>query len=113
MFAASRSLSLVCPSRRLFVQRNFFVSTKSGYEWTAVVKCPPIQTYHRFSKTAENRLERKKDSPSKYLLLLLPLLAFGLGTWQVQRLDWKKKLIKEREESFQKEPLKLTLNELT
>jgi surfeit locus 1 family protein len=38
---------------------------------------------------------------------LIPLTAFGLGTWQVQRLDWKSKLIARLEDRLVKDPLPL------
>jgi surfeit locus 1 family protein len=39
------------------------------------------------------------------LLLGIPLTAFGLGTWQVKRLKWKKGLIKDMENRTTMEPL--------
>jgi surfeit locus 1 family protein len=38
---------------------------------------------------------------------LIPLTAFALGTWQVQRLDWKSKLIAKFEDRLVREPLPL------
>lgn len=38
---------------------------------------------------------------------LIPITAFGLGTWQVQRLDWKSKLIAKFEDRLIREPLPL------
>ncbi|MBZ3887175.1 Surfeit locus protein 1 [Sciurus carolinensis] len=35
------------------------------------------------------------DSFLQWFLLLIPVTAFGLGTWQVQRRKWKLKLIAE------------------
>ncbi|CAO1614093.1 unnamed protein product [Sympodiomycopsis kandeliae] len=58
----------------------------------------------------------KKDLPPWYksptLLLLgfMPLFTFGLGWWQVQRLDWKLGLIEELEYKLKKEPIKLPKN---
>jgi surfeit locus 1 family protein len=40
-------------------------------------------------------------------LALIPLTAFGLGTWQVQRLDWKTKLIAQLEDRLVRPPLPL------
>ena len=41
------------------------------------------------------------------VLALIPLTAFGLGTWQVQRLDWKTKLIAKFEDRLIRPPLPL------
>jgi surfeit locus 1 family protein len=38
---------------------------------------------------------------------LIPITAFALGTWQVQRLDWKSKLIARLEDRLIREPLPL------
>ena len=38
-----------------------------------------------------------KESKMHYFLLIIPVSTFGLGTWQIYRLQWKKGLIKELE----------------
>lgn len=40
-------------------------------------------------------------------LALIPITAFALGTWQVQRLDWKSKLIAKFEDRLVRDPLPL------
>ena len=40
---------------------------------------------------------------------MIPLTAFGLGSWQVQRLDWKSKLIAKFEDRLVRDPLPLPL----
>lgn len=45
-------------------------------------------------------------------LLVFPVATFGLGTWQVYRLEWKKGLIKELERRTQKEAVPLDPNNL-
>lgn len=40
-------------------------------------------------------------------IALIPLTAFALGTWQVQRLDWKSKLIAKFEDRLVRDPLPL------
>ncbi|EER24416.1 SURF1 family protein [Coccidioides posadasii C735 delta SOWgp] len=48
-----------------------------------------------------------KHGPGLILLALIPITAFALGTWQVQRLDWKTKLITKFEDRLIKPPLPL------
>ncbi|XP_075415966.1 surfeit locus protein 1 isoform X2 [Tenrec ecaudatus] len=43
----------------------------------------------------------------QWLLLLIPVTAFGLGTWQVQRRQWKLQLIAELESRVRAEPVPL------
>lgn len=45
--------------------------------------------------------------PPSITLALIPLISFVLGTWQVQRLDWKTKLIAKYEDRLVKPPLPL------
>jgi cytochrome oxidase assembly protein ShyY1 len=40
-------------------------------------------------------------------IALIPITAFALGTWQVQRLEWKTKLIATFEDRLVKPPLPL------
>ncbi|XP_031305402.2 surfeit locus protein 1 isoform X1 [Camelus dromedarius] len=47
------------------------------------------------------------DSFLQWFLLLIPVTAFGLGTWQVQRRKWKLKLIAELESRVLAEPIPL------
>ncbi|XP_065651599.1 surfeit locus protein 1 [Hydra vulgaris] len=37
------------------------------------------------------------NTSSRYVLLVIPITAFCLGTWQIKRLAWKKELIREME----------------
>ena len=54
-------------------------------------------TVHHFLKLSTANTEAK-ESKLHYLLLIIPVSTFGLGTWQIHRLQWKKGLIKELEE---------------
>ncbi|XP_069914703.1 surfeit locus protein 1 isoform X2 [Oryctolagus cuniculus] len=47
------------------------------------------------------------DRLLQWLLLLIPVTAFGLGTWQVRRRQWKLKLIEELESRVMAEPIPL------
>lgn len=44
----------------------------------------------------------------KYSLLSFPVASFGLGVWQLKRLEWKKGLIAKLEEQLSGEPLDLS-----
>ncbi|KAG9228699.1 COX1 assembly protein-like protein Shy1 [Amylocarpus encephaloides] len=49
----------------------------------------------------------RRHGPGLIVLALIPLTAFALGTWQVQRLDWKSKLIAKFEDRLVRDPLPL------
>lgn len=44
-----------------------------------------------------------------FMLAMIPVLTFGLGVWQVQRLSWKLSLIKDLEDKLHRPPLTLPL----
>ncbi|KAA8645656.1 cytochrome oxidase assembly protein SHY1 [Aspergillus tanneri] len=48
-----------------------------------------------------------KHGPGLIILALIPIVSFALGTWQIQRLDWKTKLIAKYEDRLVKAPLPL------
>ena len=56
-----------------------------------------LGTVHHFLKLSTANTEAQ-ESKLHYLLLIIPVSTFGLGTWQIHRLQWKKGLIKELEE---------------
>ncbi|KIN07672.1 hypothetical protein OIDMADRAFT_37093 [Oidiodendron maius Zn] len=49
----------------------------------------------------------KRHGAGLIILALIPITAFVLGTWQVQRLDWKTKLIARLEDRLVRDPLPL------
>ncbi|KAK3190676.1 surf-like protein [Lecanicillium sp. MT-2017a] len=49
----------------------------------------------------------RKHGPGLILLALIPITAFALGTWQVQRLGWKTELIAKFEDRLVRDPLPL------
>jgi surfeit locus 1 family protein len=48
-------------------------------------------------------------SPALIILGLAPFFTFGLGTWQMRRLQWKENLIEELTAKLQAEPVPLPL----
>ncbi|KAG8219477.1 SURF1 family-domain-containing protein, partial [Butyriboletus roseoflavus] len=62
------------------------------------------------SEPATSNYAAKKSSWSSPTILLLgfiPIFTFALGTWQLQRLQWKVNLIDELEEKLQRDPILL------
>jgi surfeit locus 1 family protein len=53
------------------------------------------------------RVREGKHGPGLILLALIPITAFVLGTWQVQRLGWKTDLIAKLEDRILRDPLPL------
>ncbi|WAQ86666.1 hypothetical protein PtA15_7A394 [Puccinia triticina] len=49
----------------------------------------------------------RRWTPMTLVLVSVPILTFALGTWQVQRLSWKKDLIKDLENKMALEPIGL------
>lgn len=59
---------------------------------------------------SKSRANKKKSFGSKVtlgLLVLMPIVSFGLGTWQVKRLQWKLDLISKAENRLLAPPLDL------
>ena len=56
--------------------------------------------------TAKNAGTSPK-SRAPVLLWAMPVVSFGLGTWQVHRLQWKKSLIQQLEDRTMREPLEI------
>src|SRR5580658_2838454 len=79
------------------------------------------QTCRMFHQNLPSRLVRQGPQPSLssnsrpdplltptiVLIGSIPVFAFALGTWQLQRLHWKNALISDLEERLQLEPLSL------
>ncbi|BFZ20377.1 hypothetical protein BsWGS_23416 [Bradybaena similaris] len=55
-------------------------------------------------------IRRTKFIGQGYPLLIIPITAFGLGTWQVRRREWKLGLIKELEDKMSQPPQPLPEN---
>lgn len=76
-----------------------------------------VQTRGVKTSTVDWKPIRQKESEPKGsgfarkmflgLLCLMPVVSFGLGTWQVQRLRWKTDLISEAEDRLSLPPLEL------
>ncbi|KAF2397439.1 SURF1-domain-containing protein [Trichodelitschia bisporula] len=99
--AASRSFSRTplrprcAPAPALRPARRFYnPADQPGF--TSVVDNPAVLV-----KTGQ------KHGPGLIILALIPITAFALGTWQVQRLTWKTELIARYEDRLTRDPLPL------
>ncbi len=61
-----------------------------------------------FRQFASNNASVSSKGRAPLLLAAMPVISFGLGTWQVYRLQWKKSLIQQLEDRTMKEPLEIT-----
>jgi surfeit locus 1 family protein len=71
---------------------------------TSIVDWKPIRSQNSSAKPRSGRLGR---TIYMGLLILMPVVSFGLGTWQVQRLKWKTGLITQAEYRLSLPPLPL------
>ncbi|KAI5777371.1 SURF-family protein [Geopyxis carbonaria] len=53
------------------------------------------------------RSGKKKHGPGLLVLIAIPVTAFAMGTWQVQRLEWKTALVARYEDRLLRPPLPL------
>uniref|UniRef100_A0A8C7NHL0 SURF1-like protein n=1 Tax=Oncorhynchus mykiss TaxID=8022 RepID=A0A8C7NHL0_ONCMY len=68
--------------------------------------------FGRLSSSTAASAAKGEDSFLKWLLLLIPVTTFGLGTWQVKRREWKIKLIAELRSLTSVEPIPLPIDPL-
>jgi len=61
-----------------------------------------------YSNNSKDGLESNKKRPSPWLLLIFPIIAFALGTWQIKRKEEKEKLIQELTDTLQTPAVELT-----
>ncbi|PWY82255.1 hypothetical protein BO70DRAFT_362176, partial [Aspergillus heteromorphus CBS 117.55] len=74
-------------------QQIRFYNNGDGQQWLSVVDNPA-----KIVRTGRNH------GPGLIILALIPIIAFGLGTWQIQRLDQKTKTIAKFEDRLIKPP---------
>ncbi|OCT67086.1 surfeit locus protein 1 [Xenopus laevis] len=61
----------------------------------------------RSSSSVSSAAESSEDTILKWILLLIPVATFSLGTWQVKRRSWKLNLIQEMETRVSGKPIPL------
>ncbi|CEL07788.1 Putative Mitochondrial protein Surfeit 1/SURF1/SHY1 [Aspergillus calidoustus] len=90
--------SICTRCRRQQMQVRFFNGQQVGDDqrWLSVVDHP-----------AQIVRTGRKHGPGLIILALIPIISFALGTWQIQRLDWKTNLIAKYEDRLVKDPLPL------
>ncbi|CAD6447812.1 deda0a7a-6d45-4e83-b0a7-64087137f234 [Sclerotinia trifoliorum] len=95
---SSQSKTSKCPTYHRYFSDTRVKSRQAADDpnFTSIVDNPP-----NLVRTG------RRHGPGLIILALIPLTAFALGTWQVQRLDWKSKLIAKFEDRLVRDPLPL------
>ncbi|KAL0937945.1 SURF1 family protein [Colletotrichum truncatum] len=99
------------------------ITTRTASQTVSKVAAPAVRAFHTtprrqasepppdFVSIVDNPPDLvragRRHGPGLILLALIPVTAFILGTWQVQRLDWKTKLIAKYEDRLVRDPLPL------
>ncbi|KIW03906.1 uncharacterized protein PV09_04749 [Verruconis gallopava] len=111
-----------CLRCQLGAQSSWLIETNARRQWTArwqqLSRSPSKRHYANpadspgFHSIVDDppklvRAGRKRHGPGIILLALIPVTAFALGTWQVQRLGWKTDLIAKYEDRLTRPPLPL------
>lgn len=86
--------------RRLFIPIRGYTMYNPTF-----IKLPKTSQSSRQMSMRKIRPERSQFSERGYILLTVPILTFGLGTWQIQRRKWKLNLIQEMQEKSDAEPV--------
>ncbi|RAL10559.1 cytochrome oxidase assembly protein SHY1 [Aspergillus homomorphus CBS 101889] len=91
-----KTLDSICPRCRIQQTRSYSRQLADDPAWLSVVDNPA-----KIVRTGN------KHGPGLIILALIPIISFGLGTWQIQRLDRKTKMIATFEDRLVKPPLPL------
>ncbi|KAF3215823.1 surf-like protein [Orbilia oligospora] len=121
----SKASSTICPSctRRItsFLPSHKFKGPSSSFQLTLRRTYSQQQRQQQYQQPGDNpnfssildqparlvRTNRRHRPLGLILLALIPLTAFALGTWQIQRLNWKTSLIARSEDRLSRPPLPL------
>lgn len=87
----------------VLILRNF--APKQLFERSLLIRCDVAQVRYTAQTATSVRQIMQKNKPvvttnaggspfMKWFLLVMPVTAFGLGCWQIQRLRWKQALIR-------------------
>lgn len=101
---ASKYHQILMPISGILKRRTLILyspSRKASREHLKFIK----ETRTQISRPLNFKNTTEKVGIGGYLLLALPITAFGLGCWQVQRKQWKENLIKTLEERTKLPPV--------
>nr|OQO11398.1 hypothetical protein B0A51_15533 [Rachicladosporium sp. CCFEE 5018] len=85
------------PLRSVFRRQQSTAQPGDSPGFTSVLDNPPVLI----------RTNRKHNKFGLALLAAIPVISFGLGCWQVQRLEWKTEIMARFEDRLVREPLPL------
>lgn len=90
-------------------RRNLFPSLCRAIE-NDCLDHPPHHHPHEKHDYEHHARKRLKTIVPIIILGFMPIVCFGLGTWQVRRLKWKLNLIEDLEDKMQRAPISLPRN---
>ncbi|OBZ68603.1 Surfeit locus protein 1, partial [Grifola frondosa] len=103
----SEHRTLMLSFLRSFSLRPRFLATKWPSKGQALSCRRSISSSSRPGSSTYKAKQEPFITPTLILVGAIPIVTFGLGTWQVQRLKWKVALIDDLEEKLQREPMLL------
>ncbi|KAG9281783.1 surfeit locus protein 1 [Astyanax mexicanus] len=104
MFCSHARRIIRINTQTVISKRNIFDKSRQVLLKRENVK--PVNVSRQTSVDAA-QAEKSEDSLLKWLLLLIPVTTFGLGTWQVKRRQWKLKLIEDLQKLTTADPIPL------
>ncbi|XP_012695323.2 surfeit locus protein 1 [Clupea harengus] len=104
----NNTLNVIGANTHILVpKRTLFASPQTQLTRGYVFRGKVLNVTRQSSSTAARAESGEGDSVLKWLLLLIPVTTFGLGTWQMRRRQWKLQLIEELRSLTTAEPVSL------
>lgn len=111
--ASSSSTSGLRSQSRRHLSSRSTPSPLASSSQSRLVSAFPTPGARHVSSTSRPFPTSKRTSlfrPLNLLVVLMPIVTFGLGVWQVKRLRWKLDLIEEIQSNIEREPIVLPQN---
>ncbi|XP_001606172.1 surfeit locus protein 1 [Nasonia vitripennis] len=105
----SRLLLPVNNPQKTLIARTVFTRPKELDELRRRAKQRQEESRERYRQQSHND-DSEEIGPYGFFLFTIPVITFGLGTWQVYRRQWKLGVIKDLEDRLSRDPVELPEN---